>query len=178
MIGFMDRNFETHVIPRLYQGGVDVVREHRDKGHVTVIATAAGEYIAERVRVQLGADDIIASYTPTDGDHMTSDELGPMAFMEGKLDMAAEYCESKGADMKECWFYSDSASDLPLLEAVGHPVMVNPQLKLRQETRGRGWPVLHFREYAKFDEIKRPERLVNPDMTRAMLAYEASLLAD
>jgi len=178
MIGFMDRNFETHIVPRLYQGGVDVVREHHDKGHVTVIATAAGEYIAERVRVQLGADDIIASYTPTDGDHMTSDELGPMAFMEGKLDMAVEYCESKGADMQDCWFYSDSASDLPLLEAVGHPVMVNPQLKLRQETRGRGWPVLHFKEYAKFDEIKRPQRLINPDMTGAMLAYEASLPGD
>jgi HAD superfamily hydrolase (TIGR01490 family) len=175
MIEFMDRNFESHIIPKLYQGGVDIVREHREKGHNTVIATAAGEYIAERVRVQLGADDIIASHTPIDGDHMTAEKLGPMAFMEEKLQMALEYCRQKGADPADCWFYSDSASDLPLLEAVGHPVMVNPQLKLRHETRGRGWPVLHFKEYAKFDEIRRPERMITPEMDGFVRRYEESL---
>ena len=175
MIAFMDRNFESHIVPKLYQGGVNIVREHREQGHSTVIATAAGEYIAERVRVQLGADDIIASYTPIKGDHMTSEEMGPMAFMEVKLDMAMEYCREKGADPADCWFYSDSASDLPLLETVGHPVMVNPQLKLRQETRGRGWPVLHFKEYAKFDRIRRPERLISPEMTHFLRLYEESL---
>jgi HAD superfamily hydrolase (TIGR01490 family) len=175
MIAFMDRNFESHIVPKLYQGGVDIVREHREHGHSTVIATAAGEYIAERVRVQLGADDIIASYTPIKGDHMTSEEMGPMAFMEVKLDMALEYCREKGADPADCWFYSDSASDLPLLEAVGHPVMVNPQLKLRQETRGRGWPVLQFKEYAKFDRVLRPERMTTPDMTQFVRLYEESL---
>lgn len=175
MIGFMDRNFESHIIPRLYKGGVDLVREHKEKGHLTVIATAAGEYIAERVRAQLDADDIIASHTPIDGEYMTSERLGPMAFMEGKLDMAREYCEREGADLDDCWFYSDSASDMPLLEAVGHPVMVNPQLKLRHEARGRGWPVLKFKEYGRFEEVRRPERLITPDMNRFMLAYEAAL---
>jgi phosphoserine phosphatase len=178
MIAFMDRNFESHILPKLYQGGVDIVREHREKGHHTVIATAAGEYIAERVRVQLGADGIIASYTPIKGDHMTSDEMGPMAFMEVKLDMALEYCRGRGADPADCWFYSDSASDLPLLEAVGHPVMVNPQLKLRQETRGKGWPVLRFKEYATFEEVRRPERLITPEMNRFVRLYEESLVAE
>jgi HAD superfamily hydrolase (TIGR01490 family) len=177
MIAFMDRNFESAIVPRLYQGGVDIVREHREKGHVTVIATAAGEYIAERVRAQLGADDIIASYTTIEGDHMTSGDMSKMAFMEVKVEMAAELCGKYGADLADCWFYSDSASDLPLLEAVGHPVMVNPQLKLRQETRERDWPVLRFKEYAKFDEIKRPERLITPEMTRFVRLYEESLAA-
>lgn len=178
MIAFMDRNFETHIVPRLYQGGVDLIREHKEKGHLTVIATAAGEYIAERVRAQLGADDIIASHTPIDGEYMTSERLGPMAFMEGKLDMAREYCRREGADLADCWFYSDSASDLPLLEAVGRPVMVNPQWKLKLEARGRGWPVLKFKEYARFDEIRRPVRLITPEMTRFVLAYEAALLGE
>jgi HAD superfamily hydrolase (TIGR01490 family) len=175
MIAFMDRNFESHVLPRIYLGGVDAVREHRDKGHHTVIATAAGEYVAERIRVQLGADDVIASHTPIKGDHMTSEELGRMAFMEEKLAMAEEYCAKHGADLADCWFYSDSASDLPLLEAVGHPVMVNPQWKLRQLTRGRGWPIMRFKEYATFDEVKRPERLITPEMNRFMRVYEESL---
>jgi len=177
MIAFMDRNFESHIMPKLYQGGVDAVREHGEKGHITVIATAAGEYVAERVRAQLGADDIIASHTPIKGDHMDSKALGTMAFMEVKLEIALEYCRGKGADPADCWFYSDSASDLPLLEAVGHPVMVNPQLKLRHETRGRGWPVLRFKEYATFDEVRRPERLITPEMTRFVRKYEESLAA-
>lgn len=175
MIAFMDRNFASHVAPRLYRGGVEKVSEHQEMGHITVIATAAGEYIAERVRAQVGADDIIASHTPIRGDHMYGDDLSNMAFMEGKLLMAKEYCEKAGADLADCWFYSDSASDLPLLEAVGNPVMVNPQLKLRQETRGRDWPVLRFKEYAEFDEIKRPGRLITPQMTRFVRIYEESL---
>lgn len=175
MIGVMDRGFEELIVPRLYRGGVDLVREHREKGHVTVVATAAGEYIAERVRAQLGADDIIATPTPIRGDHMTSDFEGPMAFMEGKLEMAKEYCEGCEASLADCFFYSDSASDLPLLEAVGHPVMVNPQLSLRLATRGRGWPVLRFKEYARFDRVRRPERMLTPEMDRFNRLYEEGL---
>jgi phosphoserine phosphatase len=171
----MDVGFERFIIPRLYQGGVDIVREHREKGHITVIATAAGEYIAERVRAQLGADDFIATPTPVKGDRMSSEVMGPMAFMEGKLDMAAQYCAGNGAELTDCWFYSDSASDLPLLEAVGHPVMVNPQLKLRAAARDRGWPVLKFKEYARFDTIVRPSHVATPEMDHFLSIYEASL---
>lgn len=175
MIRMMDTGFEKEVLPRLYAGGVRIVREHRERGHRTVIATAAGEYIAERVRVQLGADDVIATPIPTKGDYITSDMEGPTAFMEGKLDMARDYCARQGADLGGCYFYSDSASDLPLLEAVGHPVMVNPQFKLRLAVRGRGWPVLRFKEYARFEEVRRPERLMTPEMDGFSRMYEASL---
>jgi HAD superfamily hydrolase (TIGR01490 family) len=172
MISLMDRGFERFIIPKLYQGGVDKVREHREMGHATVIATAAGEYIAERVRAQLGADDIIATPTPIKGDHMTSDIMGPMAFMEGKLEMAVEYCKERDVSLQDCWFYSDSASDLPLLEAVGHPVMVNPQIKLQSAVKDRDWPIIRFEEYATFDRIKRPRSVPTPEMDRFMQIYE------
>ncbi len=176
MIEMMDIGFERYIVPRLYQGGVDIVREHHEKGHTTVIATAAGEYIAERVRAQLGADEFIATSTPIKGDHMTSEVTDlPMAFMEGKLNMAASFCEERGVDLADCWFYSDSASDLPLLEAVGHPVMVNPQLKLRLAVRGRGWPVMKFDEYAVFDRIERPRSVTTEEMNQFMAVYETSL---
>jgi HAD superfamily hydrolase (TIGR01490 family) len=178
MIEMMDTGFERFIVPRLYQGGVDIVDDHRGKGHLTVIATAAGEYIAERVRAQLGADDFIATPTPIKGDYMTSEVMGPMAFMEGKLDMARQYCAERGAELSDCWFYSDSASDLPLLEAVGHPVMVNPQLKLRTATRGRRWPVLRFKEYAVFESIVRPVRVLTPEMNDFLSRYEATLTVE
>jgi HAD superfamily hydrolase (TIGR01490 family) len=178
MIEMMDKGFEKEIMPRLYRGGVDLIREHGEKGHRTVVATAAGEYIAERVRAQLGADDVIATPIPVKDGHITGELEGPTAYMEGKLEMATEYAEAHGVDLRDCYFYSDSASDLPLLKAVGHPVMVNPQSKLRIAARGKGWPVLRFREYAKFDRVYRPERLMTPEMDRYSKIYEASLAAD
>lgn len=175
MIEMMDVGFERYIVPKLYRGGVDLVREHREKGHWTVIATAAGEYIAERVRAQLGADDILATPTPVKGEHMCSETMGPMAYMEGKREMAREYCDELGTFLSDCWFYSDSASDLPLLEAVGHPVMVNPQLKLRMAARGRGWPVLKFGQYASFERIERPRSVITPAMNAFLAQYEGEL---
>lgn len=176
MIEMMDVGFETRIMPRIFQEGVDLVRTHREQGHLTVVATAAGEYVAERVRVQLGADDFLATPIPVKGDRISSELEGPTAFMEGKLEMAREYCEKMGVDLEHCFFYSDSASDLPLLEAVGHPVMVNPQLKLRVAARGRGWQVLRFKEYARFDAVLRPESLNTPEMEHFNRVYESALL--
>lgn len=175
MIRLMDLAFAESIMPRLYSGGVELVGEHHQKGHLTVIATAAGEYIAERVRVQLGADDMIATPIPVSGDRITGELEGPSTYMEGKLEAARTYADLHGADLSDCYFYSDSASDLCLLEAVGHPVMVNPQWKLRMMTRGRGWPVMKFKQYATFDEVLRPERLITPEMDRFTRIYEASL---
>lgn len=172
MIKMMDEGFEEKILPRLYAGGVELVSRHKRLGHITVIATAAGEYIAERVRAQLGADDIIATPLPVKEERISAELLGPTAYMEGKLQMALSYCEKVGADISECYFYSDSASDLPLLEAVGHPVLVNPQLKLRIAARKKGWPVLKFREYANFSSVKRPERFINPEFERFCRLYE------
>lgn len=174
MIGMMDRGFEQLIAPRLYKGGVALVRKHREMGHLTVVATAAGEYVAERVRAQLGASDTVATPIPVKGERITSELDGPTAYMEGKLQMAEKFCDERGIDLADCYFYSDSASDTPLLEAVGHPVMVNPQLRLRIATRHRGWPTLKFKGYASFDEIHRPERLLSPEMDRFTRAYEAS----
>lgn len=175
MIDMMDRGFELYIVPKIYRQGVELVREHKARGDLTVIATAAGEYIAERVRSQLGADDYIATPTPIMGDHMSSEVMGPMAFKEGKLEMACEYCSDCGAALSDCWFYSDSASDLPLLEAVGHPVIVNPQLKLRMANRKLGWPVLEFKDYARFDEITRPVAVKTPEMDHFLQIHEGRL---
>lgn len=176
MIEMMDRGFEKVIVPRLYAGGVELVRMHREMGHRTVLATAAGEYVAERVRAQVGTDDVIATPIPVDKDRITAELDGPTAFMEGKLEMAREYCLGHGVDLADCYFYSDSASDLPLLEAVGHPVLVNPKLKLKRAAKGRGWPVLLFREYAEFDRVARPGTLITPGLERFSAAYEAQLV--
>ncbi len=172
MIEMMDRGFEKNILPRLYKRGAELVHEHREMEHHTVIATAAGEYIAERVRAQLLADDFIASPMPVEGDHFASHANIPMAFMHGKVAMVEQYCLERGVDLDDCWFYSDSASDMPLLGAVGHPVMVNPQLVLRITARGMNWPVLRFKEYADFKVARRPESVKSPELNRFLQIYE------
>lgn len=175
MLGFLDRSFEFHMMPRLFQGGVDIVKTHREKGHLTVIATATGDYVAERVRVQLGAYDAIASHLPLGQDTLDPEQISNMAYGDGKRRLAEAYCEERGALMEDAWFYSDSASDLPLLEAVGHPVLVNPSRGFLRQVRDRNWPVLRFRKYAKFDSVVRPERLNDPVGNEYLLAYEKTL---
>lgn len=178
MIGFMDRNFDSIIAPRLYRGAREKILEHKSSGHRTVIATAAGEYVAERVRAQLGADDVIATPIPIDGERVTGESDGPTAFKEQKLEMAVDYCAERGIKLDDCYFYSDSSSDLPLLEAVGNPVAVNPQRKLKRIAKSRGWPVLRFKEHAHFEKIERPRRMTTAPMEKFNRIYEESLLPD
>lgn len=172
MIGFMDRNFEIIIAPRLYKEAYEKVLWHKEQGHTTVIATAAGEYVAERVRAQLEVDYVIATPIPVADERVQAYDDGPTAFQEHKLEIAEKFCTDRDIDLKDCYFYSDSESDLPLLEAVGHPIAVNPHRSLKRIAKERNWPIIYFKEYAKFDEILRPERLTTPEMDKYSKIYE------
>ncbi|MBN2168531.1 MAG: HAD-IB family hydrolase [Actinobacteria bacterium] len=174
MIAFMDRNFEQTIAPRLYREAYDIILSHKKRGHLTVIATAAGEYVAERVRAQLEVDYVIATPIPVEDERVSAYEDGPTAFMEQKLEIAERFCSDRNIEMNDCYFYSDSVSDLPLLEAVGHPVAVNPHRSLTRVAKQRGWPIMRFKEYAKFDEIRRPGRMITPEMDKYNRIYEES----
>lgn len=172
MIGFMDRNFEIIISPRLYREAYEKILWHKRKGDITVIATAAGEYVAERVRAQLEADYVIATPIPVADERVVAFDDGPTAFMEQKLAIAEKFCAERNVNLKDCYFYSDSVSDLPLLEAVGHPAAVNPHRPLKRIAKKRGWPIINFKEHAKFDEIRRPGRLMTPEMDIYNRMYE------
>jgi len=142
LIAMLDESYEQYVMPRLFKEGADCVAEHKAKGHHTVIATAAGEYMSEKVRVQLGADGKIAAIAGVVDGRLTDEVEMPMPYGEGKAILARRYAERMGVDLADCWFYSDSLADVPLLEAVGHAVAVNPQRAVRRIAAERGWPVL------------------------------------
>ena len=158
----LDRAYERYILKRFFEEGHLKIEEHRKKGHFTVIATAAGEYIAEKVRVQLGADEKIAAMVPVRNGYLTDEMERPLPFGEGKLKLAKRMAEQRGHDLKDCYFYSDSAADYPLLAAVGHPVLVNPQIRLRRMVKGKGWPVERWRKYSEFPEPSKAERLSFP----------------
>ena len=159
LIGMLDESYEQYVMPRLFAEGAARVLEHAKKGHTTVIATAAGEYMSEKVRVQLGADDKIAAIAAVRDGRLTDEVEMPMPFSEGKEILARRYAEGRGVSLDDCWFYSDSLADLPLLQAVGHPVAVNPQRALRRIAEERGWPVEYWKTPAGFTVPSVAEQL-------------------
>jgi HAD superfamily hydrolase (TIGR01490 family) len=145
LIRMLDEAYEMCVMPRLFREGAECVAEHRSRGHHTVIATAAGEFMSEKVRVQLGADGKIAAKAPVRDGYLTDELERPLPYGEGKEELARAYAEGMGVDLADCYFYSDSVADLPLLMAVGNPVAVNPQKGLKKVAEEKGWPVFCWR---------------------------------
>ena len=152
LVEMLDESYEQYVMPRLFKEGAECVDEHKAKGHHTVIATAAGEYMSEKVRVQLGADGKIAAVAAVVDGRLTDQVEMPMPYGEGKEILARRYAERMGVSLADCWFYSDSLADVPLLQAVGHPFAVNPQRAVRRIAAERGWPVLNWNTPAGFTE--------------------------
>ncbi len=99
-------------------------------------------YLSELVAEELGLDDVLCNRFEVDdsGAH-TGRPVGTLCFGAGKLGYAEAYARDRGVSLADCWFYTDSFSDLPVLERVGHPVVVNPDPRLRREAERRGWPV-------------------------------------
>ena len=150
LLRLLDEAYEACVMPRLLREGAECVRDHAARGHHTVIATAAAEYMAEKVRAQLGAHGIIAARAPVRDGYLTDEIERPLPYAEGKEALAREYAARLGVDLAGCYFYSDSLADLPLLRAVGHPVAVNPQRALRRIAAAEGWPLYRWSTPAGF----------------------------
>jgi HAD superfamily hydrolase (TIGR01490 family) len=122
---------------------------HRHAGRNTYIVSAAPVEIVEPLAHSLGMTAGIGTRgTVTDG--VYSGELdGPFCYGPGKVDAMKEIARWDGLDLAQCYAYSDSASDLPMLGAVGHPVAVNPDTRLTRHARAHGWPIVRFSERTK-----------------------------
>jgi len=159
LMPIVEEGYKRRIMPRLYSEGVDSIAAHKQKGHLTVIATAAWEFIAEKVRVQLGADDKISSIAGFENGHLSDDLRNLLPYNEGKRATAQLYAAERDVDLNNCYLYTDSIADLPLLEAVGHAVVVNPGKGLRQLAVERGWQVLNWNTPAGFLEPSVAEQL-------------------
>jgi HAD superfamily hydrolase (TIGR01490 family) len=135
--------FSDHVLKKAFPAGIRRVREHRAAGHRTVLITGALDFIVDPLRPLF--DDVVAARLGETADGRLTGELvdAPPTGEARALAMAA-YAEAEGLALAESVAYADSASDLPMLEAVGHPVAVNPETKLAAIARKRGWHVEHW----------------------------------
>jgi HAD superfamily hydrolase (TIGR01490 family) len=136
------------VVPRL----LDKVRPeakqlldlHHRAGRQTFIVSAAPQEIVGPFAEALGMTGGIGTVSEVADGVYTGELAGPFCYGPGKVDAIQEMAGWEGFDLGRCYAYSDSASDLPMLEAVGHPVAVNPDKALFEVARDRGWPVVVF----------------------------------
>jgi HAD superfamily hydrolase (TIGR01490 family) len=137
---------EERILPRVYEDIVRVIQDHRDKGELTFLVTAAPIELAETVADALGMTGGIGTVSELDADGFYTGRLeGDIMHGPVKAKAVAEVAAEHGVHLAECAAYSDSINDLPLLESVGYPHAVNPELELRRIARRRGWQVHELR---------------------------------
>ncbi|HEX3425269.1 MAG TPA: HAD-IB family phosphatase [Acidimicrobiales bacterium] len=127
------------LLTKAFPAGIRRVREHRRLGHRTLLITGALDVAIEPLR-PLFDDVMCASLGVKDGRY-TGELLAAPPTGEARALLMADYAAARGFELAEAVAYADSASDLPMLEAVGHPVAVNPETKLAAIARKRGWHV-------------------------------------
>jgi HAD superfamily hydrolase (TIGR01490 family) len=131
------------VDPLVYAEAADLIEAHRAAGREIVIVSSSGAEMVGPIGEMLGVDRVVATRMVTvDGKY--TGEIDFYAYGENKAAAMRELAAEKGWDLTDCWAYSDSSTDLPMLETVGHPTAVNPDRGLRKVAAERGWPVLEF----------------------------------
>jgi HAD superfamily hydrolase (TIGR01490 family) len=132
------------VLPRLYPQMLEVAYRHQDAGVPVFICTAATQGTADMLAHVLGFDGAAGSRLEARDGVYTGGFDGPFCYREGKPVRMRELAEARGLDLGASWAYSDSASDLPMLHAVGHPVAVNPDRELGLVARAHSWEIMRF----------------------------------
>ncbi len=136
--------FEEEIRDLIYPEARDCVRMHLSRGDVVSIISNATTYAVKPLAQHLGISHILATQLEVCGGTFTGNYIEPLCFRHGKLFWAERLAAKLEAALEESTFYTDSITDLPLLERVKYPRVVNPDPKLRVLARKRGWPVQHF----------------------------------
>jgi HAD superfamily hydrolase (TIGR01490 family) len=133
------------ILPRVYPPMLALAYEHQDAGRPVYIFTAASQELAEMLAHVLTFDGGVGSQFSAAQDGVyTGEPTGLFIYGADKARAIRRLAEREGIDLSQSYAYSDSASDLPMLRAVGHPVAVNPDKELLAEARENGWQVLRF----------------------------------
>lgn len=161
------------VDPLVFAEAANLIADHKLCGRDVVVVSASGEEIVTPIARELGANHSMATRMVVEGGKYTGD-VDFYCFAEGKVTAIRELAAREGYALEHCYAYSDSVTDLPMLEAVGHPAVVNPDRTLRKEAAARGWPVLTFtRPVSLRDRLPAPSGAA----VATTLAVGASALA-
>jgi HAD superfamily hydrolase (TIGR01490 family) len=143
LIGLAEETFERVMKPNIYPGARELVKTSLDKGHDVVLVSGALDFLMQLLAEHLGATGVIANRLEIKDRFATGKLLRPVVAGPEKARLIREHARSKGHDLDECFAYSDSYSDVPMLSIVGHPAAVNPDRKLSLLANAYHWPIIH-----------------------------------
>jgi len=125
-------------------GAWGALARHRAAGDRLVLLTSSSRYAADMAREEFGLDDALFQFYEVRAGCFTGEPLHPICYGPGKVVVAERWAREHGVDLAGCSFYTDSSTDVPMLERVGHPFTVQPDPRLRWIARNRGWPILDW----------------------------------
>ena len=165
------------VDPAVYEEAVDLIEEHQEAGRDVIIISSSGTEVVEPIGERLGVDRAIGTQVEIVDGRYTGEILF-YAYGEGKAEAMRALAEENGYDLAECYAYSDSMTDLPMLEVVGHPYAVNPDAPLRAVAVERGWPIVDFARPVAMPTVRqRVARLNTHEHRRKALTVGAATVA-
>jgi len=131
---------------RIRPGARAAVAAHRALGERVVLLTSSSDYLGQLAVEALDLDGLLCNRFVVHDGRFTGELVSPLCYGAGKVDHAEQEVAASGMRLEDCAFYTDSMSDLPLLERVGRPVPVHPDPRLRRAARGRGWEIADWGE--------------------------------
>lgn len=137
---------EEKIKPRILPKALALIDFHRQEGHSLLVITATLEFVTEPIVELLDIPHLIAPIPEIRDSLYTGEITGTPSFQEGKLIRLKEWLRDKPHHLDQSRFYSDSINDIPLLEAVGHPIVVDPDERMQKEARKRNWKIISLRD--------------------------------
>lgn len=133
--------FEAELVRHICPEGQRRIAQHLGEGHVVALLTSGTRFSAEPLAERLGVPHVLCTRLDEQDGALTGRHLPPACAGPGKVVHAERFAAAQGIDLSRSYFYTDSLSDLPMLERVGKPCAINPDPRLRRRARARGWPI-------------------------------------
>lgn len=139
-----DEVYEKVLRPALYPHARDLIAQAKRAGHRIVLVSGALECVLRHLAADLGADDVVGNRLEMKDRIATGKMLRPIVAGPTKAQILKDHAKAHGFDLDDCFAYSDSYSDVPMLSVVGHPAAVNPDSRLRLLAEAYGWPLFEL----------------------------------
>lgn len=148
--------YERDIERRLWPETVDLTQEHLGKGHEVWLVSATPDLIGKVIAQRLGLTGALGTKVEAVDGVFTGRIVGQVLHADYKAEVVKAFADERGANLEDCWAYSDSRNDIPLLSLVGNPVVVNPDAVLARHAREYGWTIIPL----KHSSIRGAQRKV------------------
>jgi HAD superfamily hydrolase (TIGR01490 family) len=132
---------QKQVLPEVAPKALMALEHHRKEGHAVAILSSSTPYVTEPLAEHLGIEHVICTRLGIAGGKFDGTHIRPACYGAGKVHWAEEFARKNEVDLARSFFYTDSYSDLPMLERVGVARVVNPDTRLKRHAQRVGWPV-------------------------------------